>query len=170
MAMPIYEYRCAKCGRVSSFLVRNTAAHSKPACPHCGGRRMSRAISRVTVVGGKKGVKADRRREADAAPSGVPAGGAADAPPGGGPGDDGPMPDMAGMESLLGGVDENDPRSIGRAMRKLAETAGEPMDGEMEEVVRRLESGEDPEKIEEKMGDVLGGAEGGGGGDELYDG
>ena len=130
---------------------------------------MSRAISRVTVVGGRKGAKAGRRSDADAAPAAPAGGGMGDAPPGG-PGGDGPMPDMGEMESLLGGVDENDPRSIGRAMRKLAETSGEPMDGDMEEVVRRLESGEDPEKIEEKMGDVLGGAEGAGGGNELYDG
>jgi hypothetical protein len=54
-------------------------------------------------------------------------------------------------------------------MRKLAQTSGEPMDGEMEEVVRRLESGEDPEKIEEKMGDSPG-KTGSGGGDDLYDG
>ncbi|OQW94518.1 MAG: FmdB family transcriptional regulator, partial [Verrucomicrobia bacterium A1] len=47
--MPIYEYGCAKCGRVSGFLVRNMAAHTTPACPHCGSRRMSRAVSRVAI-------------------------------------------------------------------------------------------------------------------------
>lgn len=77
-------------------------------------------------------------------------------------------PDLAAMESMFGGVDENDPRSVGRVMRKLAETAGEPIEGEMEEVVRRLESGEDPESIEDKMGDAFAGD--GGGGEELYDG
>lgn len=168
--MPIYEYACAACGKVSSFLVRNVAEHKKPACPHCGRKRMSRAISRVAVVGGKKGAKADRAPAADADRG--PSGGGMGGPPPGGPDDGGPMPDMAEMESMLGGVDEIDPRSIGRAMRKMAETSGEPIDGEMEEVVRRLESGEDPEKIEEKMGDALGGpgGPGGGGGDDLYDG
>lgn len=166
--MPIYEYRCAKCGKVSGFLVRNIGAHSTPPCPHCGGRRMSRAISRVTVVGGKKGARGGRARGADAEAASPADGGMEGGPPGA-PGADGPMPDLAGMESALGGVDENDPRSMGRAMRKLAQSAGEPMDGEMEEVVRRLESGEDPETIEQKMGDIPDGA-GGGGGDDLYDG
>jgi hypothetical protein len=71
------------------------------------------------------------------------------------------------MESLLSGVDEKDPRSMGRAMRRIAAQAGEPMDEEMDEVVRRLEAGEDPDKIEERMG-----GEGGAGGsdDALYDG
>lgn len=115
---------------------------------------MSRAISRVAIVGAAK-------------TAAVPDADAPGAPPAGA--GDGPMPDLAGMESALGGVDENDPRSIGRAMRKLAQTSGEPMDGEMEEVVRRLESGEDPEKVEEKMGDSPG-KTGSGGGDDLYDG
>jgi hypothetical protein len=43
----------------------------------------------------------------------------------------------------------------------MTELTGEDMDPEMEEAVRRLEAGEDPEKVEEDMGDVLGG-EGGG--------
>lgn len=115
---------------------------------------MSRAVSRVAIVGAKKGAAVP-----DGAAHGAPADGEGD----------GPTPDLAAMESVLGGVDENDPRSMGRAMRKLAKSAGEPMDGEMEEVVRRLESGEDPEKIEEKLGDSSG-APGGGGGDDLYDG
>ena len=187
--MPIYEYRCSKCGKVSSFLVRSIASHDTPVCPHCKSKRMSRAVSRFAAVGGKGKV----RDKAAAEPAGEAAGAAAGAAAGmdggmpgggmpGGGGDDfggpggpgGPEPDLAGMEQMLSGIDENDPRSMGRVMRKMAEQTGEPLDGEMEEVVRRLESGEDPEKIEERMGDALGDAGGpggpGGGGDELYDG
>jgi len=78
----------------------------------------------------------------------------------------GGQPDLSEMESLLESVDENDPRSMGRIMRRLAEQSGEPVDEEMEEAMRRLEDGEDPEKIDEKMG----GAAEGGGEDEWYDG
>ena len=75
---------------------------------------------------------------------------------------------------MLDGVDENDSRSMGRVMRKLAEESGEQMPPEMDEMCRRLEAGEDPEKIEESMGDLLGeeghGPEGGGGMDNtLYE-
>ena len=66
------------------------------------------------------------------------------------------MPDLAGL-------DEKDPRSLGRMMRKMAGEAGEALDPQMEEMVRRLESGEDPEKIEESMGDLPGGERGLGG-------
>lgn len=168
--MPIYEYRCGKCGRVSQFLVRNIAAHTTPTCPRCGAANMSRVISRVTVIGGRKG-----RRAATAESDSEPA--AAETPPApseeSGEGDEGggfepTEADVARMERLLESVDENDPRSIGRAMREMAAIAREPIEGEMEEVIRRLESGEDPDKIEEKMGDALGGGDEGG--DELYDG
>jgi hypothetical protein len=40
-------------------------------------------------------------------------------------------------------------------MRKLFSATGMPVAGGMEEALRRLEAGEDPEKIEEEMGDVL---------------
>ena len=53
-------------------------------------------------------------------------------------------------------IDENDPRQLGGLMRKMAEITGEQMEPEMEEAVRRLESGEDPEKIEEELGDIFG--------------
>ncbi len=50
------------------------------------------------------------------------------------------------------GLDENDPRSMARLMRKMARETGEELDDEMREVVERLEAGEDPEKLEESMG------------------
>jgi hypothetical protein len=46
---------------------------------------------------------------------------------------------------------------MGRMMRRMAEMTGEKIDGEMEEVVRKLEEGADPESLEEQMG---GGADG----------
>jgi putative FmdB family regulatory protein len=59
-----------------------------------------------------------------------------------------------------GDVDENDPRSMARMMRKMGSELGEDMPGEFDEVVDRLEAGEDPEDIEESMPD-LGGENGG---------
>jgi putative FmdB family regulatory protein len=67
----------------------------------------------------------------------------------------------------MSNFDENDPRALGRFMRKMAQETGEPMGEEFDEVVSRLERGEDPEKIEQSMGDAFGGE--GGMGDEGID-
>ena len=40
-------------------------------------------------------------------------------------------------------------------MRKLYETTGMQLGGNMEEAMRRIEAGEDPDKVEEEMGDLL---------------
>jgi putative FmdB family regulatory protein len=43
--MPIYEYTCASCRRLTSAFVRDASKESPPACQHCGGKT-SRALSR----------------------------------------------------------------------------------------------------------------------------
>jgi len=53
-------------------------------------------------------------------------------------------------------MDENDPRQMARVMRKLSEATGMNLGQGFEEAMARLESGEDPEKIEAEMGDALG--------------
>ena len=50
--------------------------------------------------------------------------------------------------SSLGNLDENDPRSVGKFMRSMSREMGEDMGPEFDEMVGRLESGEDPESIE----------------------
>ncbi len=47
--------------------------------------------------------------------------------------------------------DERDPRSMARMMRRLADESGEEMPGEVDEFCRRLEGGEDPEKLEKEF-------------------
>lgn len=56
--------------------------------------------------------------------------------------------------SALGGLDENDPKSLGRWMRKMSGEMGEDLGSEFDEVVGRLESGEDPESIEQSLPDL----------------
>ena len=70
--------------------------------------------------------------------------------------------EMMKLMSAAEGLDENDPRQLGRLMRRMTEITGEPVEPAMEEAMRRLESGEDPEKIEADMGDLLGDGEGDG--------
>lgn len=63
------------------------------------------------------------------------------------------------MDADLSGLDENDPRSLGKFMRKMGQEAGEDMGDEFNEVVHRLEKGESPEAIEQSMPDLAGGAD-----------
>jgi len=89
----------------------------------------------------------------------------------------GPMPDlddprvakvMAEIERDTEHLDENNPRHMAHLMKKMANImpAG-TIPKEFDVAIKRLEAGEDPEKIEEDMGEVLGdfmgGEEGGGG-------
>lgn len=66
--------------------------------------------------------------------------------------------------SFLSGADENDPRSLGRAMRKMGEQIGEDVPPEFNEITRRLESGEAPEAIEKDMPELAGDGDLGGAG------
>ncbi len=47
--MPIYEYRCADCGRLTSVFVKSASTEQPPACSHCGSAKVSRALSRFAV-------------------------------------------------------------------------------------------------------------------------
>ena len=46
--MPIYEYKCKKCSRLTSVFVRTVGSESAPACQHCGGKT-ARALSRFAM-------------------------------------------------------------------------------------------------------------------------
>jgi len=63
---------------------------------------------------------------------------------------------MDGMmdDSALAGLDEDDPRSLGKFMRKMSNEMGEDMGDEFNEVVGRLEKGESPDSIEQSMPDL----------------
>jgi hypothetical protein len=81
---------------------------------------------------------------------------------GGGP----PMPDlddprveraMGELERDMEHMDENNPRHMAQMMRRMKDILPPgSMPKEMDVAIKRLEAGEDPEKIEQDMGDVLG--------------
>jgi putative FmdB family regulatory protein len=160
--MPIYEYLCPNCNRVYSFLAQSVTVTKEPTCPKCGATNLRKMVSRFAFV--RSGGGAKETADAEGGP-----------PRGGGlPGEPDPYDDPRverEMMRLLGdaeNLDENDPRQLGRLMRRMSEITGEPLEPEMEEAMRRLEAGEDPDKVEEDMGDLFG--EGGGpGGPPSYD-
>ena len=47
--MPIYEYTCAACSRLSSVFVRSVNSSVEPKCQHCGSNDLKRAVSRIAV-------------------------------------------------------------------------------------------------------------------------
>ncbi|HNQ88737.1 MAG TPA: zinc ribbon domain-containing protein [Verrucomicrobiota bacterium] len=153
--MPIYEFACPKCRVIFSFLSKRVNPRRSPTCPKCGNKHLTKAISRFAAP----------KKTAEPAPSAT-----ADAETG-----EGPMPDfdnprvaqsMAELERDMEHMDENNPRHMAHMMKKMKEIlpAG-AMPKELDVAIKRLEKGEDPEKIEEDMGDVLGDALGGPGDD-----
>ncbi len=61
-----------------------------------------------------------------------------------------------------GDVDESDPRSMAKMMRRMGSELGEEMGPDFHEAVDRLEDGEDPEQIEKSMPGLGGGMDSGG--------
>lgn len=47
--MPIYEYRCAACGKRSSALLSSYSTPD-PVCPHCGKNELGRLVSTFATV------------------------------------------------------------------------------------------------------------------------
>ena len=133
--MPIYEYRCRDCKKKVSVFFRTLSAvdHNAARCPQCGGKNLSRLVSRVRAL---------RSEESRL--------------------------DSLADNSMLSGLDENDPKSMGRMLRKMARETGEDMPPEFDEAMGRLEAGESPESIEQSMPELAEGTGSAGGlGDEF---
>lgn len=138
--MPIYEYYCPDNHTIYQFYAKTLAqGRTIPKCPHNPAFQMQKILSPFAVTGGGK-----KSEEAAAAPGSA---GSAD------PAEDAKMEAaMGAMEREFSNVDENDPRAMARMMRRMSDLTGEKIDGEMEEVVRKLEEGTDPEALEEQLG------------------
>jgi putative FmdB family regulatory protein len=48
--MPIYEYRCDDCGKISEFLLIKSEETFTPQCKKCKSKKMTRVLSRVRVA------------------------------------------------------------------------------------------------------------------------
>lgn len=145
--MPIYEFLCRDCNRVFSFFARTpAAAHRTPTCPRCGGRQMTKRFSRFAMATRS----AARPAEAGAGPP------SADGEPDLSPEQEARLErEMMKLSKEMDSIDENNPRQLASLMRRLTDAAGEPLDPAAEEMIRRLEAGEDPDTIEEKMADAF---------------
>ena len=163
--MPIYEFACPKCRKIFSFLSKRLTPQGLPACPKCGSFDMSKQISRFAAIRG--GAQAAAPAPDTGPGEGLDEGAA-------GPDFDDPRTEraMAELERDMEHIDENNPRHMAHMMRKMKDIMPPgAMPKELDIAIKRLEAGEDPEKIEADMGDVLNGlmgpddeAAGGGGG------
>ncbi|MFQ5675275.1 MAG: zinc ribbon domain-containing protein [bacterium] len=130
--MPIYEFYCKECHTIYKFFSRVINTEKVPTCPECQHGELERRVSTFAMISGEKETS-----------------------------DDLPI-DEAQLEKAMmmlakeaDGLDEDDPRQAAALMRKLSDATGLNMGPRMEEAIQRLEQGEDPEKIEEEMGDLL---------------
>jgi putative FmdB family regulatory protein len=98
--MPIYEYRCQDCGKVSEFLLVRVNEDFVPQCKKCKSKKMSRVLSRVRVIRSE-----ESRMESMADPS------------------------------KWGNLDEKDPASMARWMKKMGKEFGEDMGEDIDEMV-----------------------------------
>lgn len=161
--MPIYEYACPKCRVIFNFLSKRINPEGLPNCPKCGNKRMTKQLSRFAMTRGLKEPAA--KSEGDSGEAGMPD-------------FENPRVERAMMELErdMEHMDENNPKHMAHMMKKMKDLMPPGMaPKELDIAIKRLEAGEDPEKIEEDMGDVLGdfmgGEEGGrpGGGAYSHD-
>ena len=134
--MPIYEFYCSRCHRIFNFLARRIDTTSSPACPKCGHAELPRKPSSFAI--------SKNRPESEAAGPDLP---------------DMDEEKLARALEQLGpeaeNLNEDDPRQAAQLMRRVFEATGMPVSGGWEEALKRMEAGEDPEKIENEMGDLF---------------
>ena len=132
--MPIYEFFCDRCNTIFNFFSKSINTTKIPKCPKCGQNDLKRQMSAFSFTGK---AKADDE------------------------GEDLPIDEQKmekAMQMLAGQADkinEEDPRQAADLMRKLTDITGMELGPGMQEALRRMESGEDPEKVEAEMGDIL---------------
>ena len=106
--MPIYEYQCQECRRISGFLILNPKEPFSPRCSRCGSPSLTRVLSRVHVR-----LSEETRLEKLADPG------------------------------AWGGLDENDPKSVARVLKKMTREMGEDTAGEVDQLVEEaMEAGD----------------------------
>jgi putative FmdB family regulatory protein len=131
--MPIYEFYCTDCHTIFNFFSRTVNTEKRPACPKCGRPELERKISLFAISKGRK-EDSEGMPEVD---------------------EDKLERAFESMAGEMDDLDSEDPRAAARMMRKLFDVSGMRMGSGMEEALRRMEAGEDPEQIEAEMGDVL---------------
>jgi hypothetical protein len=144
--MPIYEFFSPEKGKIYSFFARSSDYAEKiPLCPDGKQFEMKKLLSGFSITGQKSETETEHSAD-DFAESDDPFANMNEAQS---------AKMMKELEGAIGGMDDEnpDPKQMGALMRKMCAMTGEKMDESMEEVVRRLEEGTDPNELEERMSD-----------------
>ncbi|MCB2181184.1 MAG: zinc ribbon domain-containing protein [Desulfobulbaceae bacterium] len=131
--MPIYEFYCKECHTIFNFFSTRPNTEAKPSCPKCKGS-LKRQMSLFSTVGKAKESEDDFMPDIDESQM---------------------ERVMAGLAHEAENINEDDPRQMARLMRKFSHETGLNLGDGMEEALSRMEAGEDPDKIEQDMGDLL---------------
>jgi putative FmdB family regulatory protein len=138
--MPIYEFYCPDCNTVYSFFSARIDTEARPACPKCGRTGLGRRPSRFATL--KPGRAEESESDADDPFAGI---------------DEERMERAAeAMAGEFEGMDDNaepDPRQMSRMLRRFTELTGLEAGPKLNDMLARLERGEDPEALESEMGD-----------------
>jgi putative FmdB family regulatory protein len=138
--MPIYEFYCDACHMLFNFFSATIDTEVRPSCPKCGKERLERRPARFAMV---KSLGGSSDEPEDDLFAGM---------------DEERM--EAAMESMMGEMegleDEEDPRVMARFFRRFGEMAGMDPGPRMEEMLQRLEAGDDLDALEDEMGDEMG--------------
>jgi putative FmdB family regulatory protein len=135
--MPIYEFYCEDCNTLFNFFSRTVNTEKRPNCPRCQ-KQLQKQMSIFACTG-----KAKEESDMDNLPIN----------------ESGMEKAMQLLASEADKINENDPRQAANLLRKLSEMTGMQMGPGMNEALKRMESGEDPDQIESEMGDILQGEE-----------
>ncbi len=142
--MPIFEYACPQCRRIYSFLSKRLKPERLPICPRCGHKKLTKALSRFSAPKGSAAPGESSGADGESEGDGMP-----------------PMEAprmerfMREMERDMSRMDENNPRHMAQLMRKWKDAMPGGVPREMDEAIRRLEKGEDPDQIEADLGEAL---------------
>ena len=133
--MPIYEFYCPDCNTIFNFFSSRINTEKQPDCPKCGRKELQKQMSTFATIGKAK------EEDGDDPLAGL---------------DEAKMEQaFEGLMRDAEGINEDDPRQMATLMRKFSDKTGISMGGQMEEALSRMEAGEDPDQIEQEMGDLL---------------
>jgi putative FmdB family regulatory protein len=133
--MPIYEFLCTDCNTIFNFFSSRINTDKRPDCPKCGRKELARQMSTFATIGKAK------ETDADDPLAGL---------------DETKMEQaFEGLMRDAEGMNEDDPRQMAALMRKFSDKTGISMGEQMEEALARMEAGEDPDQIEQEMGDLM---------------
>ncbi len=132
--MPIYEFYCIDCNTIFNFFSPSVNTKKNPKCPKCKVQTLTRQMSMFAFTGNAS--------------------------------EEGDMEDLPFDESKMekamqvlakeaDSISEDDPRQAANLMRKLTDMTGMELGNGMQEALTRMEQGEDPDKIEAEMGNIM---------------